>query len=142
MQALDVLAALSSLATAVGVGIAAFQLRVARQHSVTTFEDSLTAQYRQVASTLPLDALLGESLTEDVHATHLAYFYRYFDLCNEQAFLHRTGRISECTWRFWKEGISTNIRRPAFARAWREIAERATDDFDELRLFFTDDKIV
>jgi hypothetical protein len=134
MQFLEVLSALSSFATAFGVGVAAYQLRITRKQSVTTFEDSLTAQYRQVASTLPLKALLGESITNEEHDAHLQYFYRYFDLCNEQAYLHKTGRISESTWDFWKDGILTNLRRPAFTTAWQEIASKANDDFGELRL--------
>jgi len=134
MQILEVLSALSSIATAFGVGVAAYQLRITRKQSVTTFEDSLTAQYRQVASTLPLTALLGESLTNEEHDAHLQYFYRYFDLCNEQAFLHKCGRISKSTWDFWKDGILTNLHRPAFATAWQEIASKANDDFGELRL--------
>ncbi len=134
MQPLEVLSALSSAATAIGVGVAAYQLRITRKQSVTTFEDSLTAQFRQIASTLPLKALLGESLTSEEHDAHLQYFYRYFDLCNEQAFLHKNGRVSESTWEFWKDGILTNLRRPAFATAWQKIAGKATDDFNELRL--------
>lgn len=133
MPILEVLSALSSVATAIGVGVAANQLRVTRKLSVTTFEDSLTTQYRQVASNLPLKALLAEQLSEQEHAEHLQYFYRYFDLCNEQAFLYKNGRISEKTWEFWKDGILTNLRRPAFAKAWQEIAYRANDDFSELK---------
>lgn len=133
MQTLEVLSALSSIATAIGVGVAAYQLRVTRKQGVTAFEDSLAAQYRQVASTLPLKALLGEALTDEEHNTHLQYFYRYFDLCNEQIFLHDKGRVSNSTWTFWQDGIRMNLGRPAFARAWREVAHRAKDDFNELR---------
>ena len=133
VQTIDVLTALSSIATAIGVGVAAYQLRVTRKQGVTAFEDSVTAQYRQIASTLPLKALLGESLTQQEHSEHLQYFYRYFDLCNEQAFLHKNGRVSDSTWAFWQDGIETNLRRPAFAAAWQDIASRANDDFNELR---------
>lgn len=134
MQTLEILSALSSILTAIGVWLAACQLRRTRKQSVTTFEDSLTVQYRQIVSTLPLRALLGEPLTDEEHEAHLQYFYRYFDLCNEQAFLHTNSRVSVDTWKFWKDGILTNLRRPAFARAWREIARRAKDDFHELKL--------
>ena len=50
IQAIDVLTALSSIATAIGVGVAASQLWVTRKQGVTAFEDSLTAQYRQIVS--------------------------------------------------------------------------------------------
>ena len=139
MQYLEILSALSSIATAIGVGVAAHQLRITRKQNVTTFEDSLTAQYRQVVATLPLNALLGESITKEEQQTHLQYFYRYFDLCNEQAFLHKSGRISKCTWVFWQDGILTNLRRPAFATARQIIASKANDDFSELRLLCNPD---
>lgn len=134
MQSLEILSALSSIATAVGVGVAAYQLIITSKQNVTAFEDALTAQYRQIASTIPLKALFGELLTNEEHEAHLKYFYRYFDLCNEQAFLHLNGRISDTTWFFWKDGILSNFRRPAFAKAWQDISNRAKDDFDELKL--------
>ena len=140
MQFLEVLSALSNVATAFGVGVAAYQLLITRKQRVTTFEDSLSAQYRQVASALPVNALLGESLTNEEHDAHLKHFYRYFDLCNEQVFLHKSGRISKSTWDFWKDGILTNLRRPAFATAWQEIASKANDDFSELRLLSQPDE--
>lgn len=136
MQLIESLTALSNLATAIGLGVTAYQLLITRKQNVTTFEDSLAAQYRQVASTLPLEALLGEPLDEATHKANLPYFYRYFDLCNEQVFLNKHGRISGATWTFWEDGIRTNLNRPAFARAWSEIARRAKDDFDELRVIY------
>ena len=127
------LSSLASVATAVGVGVAAYQLFIARQQARTTFEDSLNAQYRVAIERLPLEALFGEHVKESEVLSLLPHFYRYFDLCNEQAFLHKNGRISKMTWQNWEEGILTNMRRPAFALAWSEVAARANDDFDYLR---------
>jgi hypothetical protein len=133
MTLADALSALASIATAVGVAVAAYQLLIARQQALTSFEDSLNSQYRAVIERLPLEALFGEPVAPVEIQTHLPTFYRYFDLCNEQAFLHKHGRISTKTWRNWEEGIKTNMSRQAFARAWSEIATRAKDDFDYLR---------
>ncbi len=124
---------IASIATAVGVIVAARQLWLTREQSRTSFEDSLSKEYREIAATLPTKALLGDPLTDEEHAEYFDEFYRYLDLCNEQAFLHETGRISEDTWTLWKDGIVTNLERPAFRRAWREIAVRANKDFSELR---------
>jgi hypothetical protein len=129
----DVYSAVSGVATAIGVAVAAYQLLVARKQAATTFEDSLTVQYREIVAELPLEALFGESLPADQLHSLSPHFYRYFDLCNEQAFLYRSRRITRKTWSNWEEGILTNMRRPAFAQAWAEVARRATDDFDELR---------
>lgn len=128
------LTSLANIATAVGVAVAAYQLLVARQQARTAFEDSLSTQYRQVIERLPMEALFGEQVSRSDVMALLPHFYRYFDLCNEQAFLHRHGRISKKTWANWEEGILANLSRPAFEVAWSEVAARAKGDFDYLRV--------
>lgn len=133
MSPLEVLSALSSIATAVGVAVAAYQLFVTRRQATTTFEDTLNTQYRQAIERLPIEALFGDKLKDQDQAELLPHFYRYFDLCNEQAFLFGLGRVSDKTWHNWEEGIKGNMARPAFASAWSEVARRANGDFDSLR---------
>lgn len=133
MTALEVLSALSNVATAIGVGVAAWQLFTTRQQAATTFEDSLTNQYRTLIERIPVEALFGEKLHHQAQAELLPHLYRYFDLCNEQVFLYKKGRISAQTWENWKDGITGNLARPAFAAAWAQVAARATSDFDHLR---------
>jgi len=124
---------ISSIATAVGVFFAAFQLWHTRARAITTFEDTLANEYREIIDRLPTEAMFGESLTAEVQLKHLHDFYRYLDLTNNQVFLRKIRRISKKTWRFWSEGIETNLARPAFAAAWAEISRRAGNDFSELR---------
>ncbi len=128
-----ILSALGSVATGIAVIVAAWQLYLVHRQSVSNFEDSFAKEYRALAARLPTKALLGEPLSNREHAEHFDEMYHYFDLCNEQAFQHKNGRISSKTWLFWREGIASNLARPAFARAWCEIAARANDDFSELR---------
>src|SRR5258706_14203113 len=97
---LETLSALSNIATAAAVVVAAWQLVLAHRQSVTNFEDSFAKEYRELASELPTKALLGEPLTEEEYAEHFDELYHYFDLCNEQVFLRSIGRISEKTWNF------------------------------------------
>lgn len=123
----------ASLATAAAVFFAAWQIWLTKKQSTTAFEDSLAKEYRELAANLPTKALLGDTLTDEEHSKSFDEMYHYFDLCNQQAFLADTGRISEGTWKFWKDGIRSNIRRPAFERAWSEIAARSSGDFTELR---------
>lgn len=140
MSVADLLQGASNVATAIAAVFTAFgawaavrQLRLLEQQSVTSFEDGLVDEYRDIAKDLPLDALLGVDMSAPRVAEVLPVFYRYFDLCNQQVFLHKQGRIREETWVLWKDGIESNLRRPAFARAWAEIAAKAIGDFDELR---------
>ena len=130
---LEIVSAAASVATALGIFLAAGQLYFSSRQAMTQFEDQLSGQYREIARRLPLEALLGETLSEEAHASALSDFYDYFDLSNEQAFLRRQGRVSTVTWSNWLEGIQENLRRPAFARAWNEVRRRAPDSFDELR---------
>ena len=140
MSAAELFQGVSSVATAIAVIFTAFgawaavkQLRLLEQQSVTSFEDGLVEAYRAIAKELPLEALLGASMSAQDVAAALPAFYRYFDLCNQQAFLHRQGRIRASTWTLWRDGIVSNLQRPAFAMAWAEVAARALGDFDDLR---------
>lgn len=56
----------------------------------------------------------------------------YIDLSNEQVFLRMNGRIRRATWNDWREGIKSNLRRPAFAKAWSAVKDK-TNSFSELR---------
>lgn len=136
MSILEYLSAVASLATASAVIVAAWQLVLTKRQSVTTFEDLFAKEYRDLVSRLPTKALLGEPLNDEEYEAHFDEMYHYFDLCNEQVFLSKSGRISNETWIFWKDGIRTNLRRPAFERAWSEIAAKAKDDFSELKSIF------
>lgn len=129
----EYLSVIANLATAIAVIVAAWQLFLAHRQSVMSFEDSFAKEYREIMSKLPTKALLGEPLTNAEYANHFDEMYHYIDLCNEQAFLKQSGRISNKTWVFWQEGIALNMKRPAFERAWSEIAYRSNGDFSELR---------
>lgn len=43
--------------------VATWQLRITSQQALTTFEDSLAHEYRDLAARLPTKALLGEPLS-------------------------------------------------------------------------------
>ena len=136
IELFTVINAMASVVMALGVIVAARQLRLTKQQALVEFEDALASQYRQIAAELPLEALLGESLTELQMKQALPTFYRYFDLSNEQAFLHGIHRVSPDTWKFWFDGIESHFRRPAFRDAWKKICARANSDFKELRALF------
>lgn len=129
----DVIQTIGSLVTAAGVGIAARQLFHSQQQARSSFEDQLSAQYREISRRLPIEALLGENLERDVQLRALPDFYHYFDLSNEQAYLHRHGRVRPDTWREWLEGIEQNLARPAFKEAWREVNRRSSESFSDLK---------
>jgi hypothetical protein len=116
-----------------GIFFAGCQLLITYKQSVTAFEDGIAREYRELAGRLPTGALLGEAISDEEHQESFDEFYHYFDLTNEQIFLRQYGRIRRWTWENWRDGIRSNIRRPAFARAWTEIKERSNGDFNGLR---------
>jgi hypothetical protein len=129
----DILVDAGSLATAVGVIFAGAQLWISRRQSRTQFEESLSSRYRDIVSQLPVGAFLDEAMSPDELQEARSAFYRYFDLCNEQAFLNEQGRISDEAWEQWRDGIESNMRRRAFEAAWSEIEPKIGGDFDEFR---------
>lgn len=97
---IEILSAFANIATAAAVVVGAWQLVLGQHLSVTNFEDPFAKEYRALAATLPTKALLGEALADDEHMKHFDEMYHYFDLCNEQVFLQRGGRVSDNTWVF------------------------------------------
>lgn len=125
--------------TAAGIFLAAWQLRVTKRQAITSFEDTIAREYRDLANLLPTTALLGEELPDAEYEQAFDELYHYVDLCNEQVFLRQLGRIRRQTWIFWRDGIRSNLRRPAFHRAWSEISQRSNGDFAELRRLIASD---
>jgi hypothetical protein len=130
---LDLLNAAASVATAAGVFVAVVQIRADLRMQTTEFEDELDRENREIALALPMEALLGEPLTDDQHRLALEQFYRYFDLANQQVFLREIGRITDARWETWCDELKINLAKPAFARAWEEIRRRAPAEFILLR---------
>jgi hypothetical protein len=119
------------------------QLQTGNELALTSFEDSLAREYREIARNLPVAALLGEPGPEPgtvEFSESLPQFYSYFDLSNEQAFLQNAGRVRAKTWDEWKDGITGNLSKPQFAAAWRYIHERAAPlgEFDGVAAIWSD----
>ncbi len=99
-----------------------------------TYEDSFVREYRKIVQQIPTAALLGELLTPRERTKSLNAFYHYIDLCNEQAYQAKLGRIRKATWDEWKSGIEGNLRRPEFMRAWAYVAAKSDGEFQDLRV--------
>jgi len=123
----------ASIATAIGVCIAAWQIRESRKLAQTTFEDGLDQQYRKLAMGIPVDALIGEPI--NVKKDELReIIYNYLDLCNEQTYLRQKKRIGKNRWKEWNDGIRDNLSKPAFKEVWDEIKDKALNTFTALEL--------
>jgi hypothetical protein len=125
--------AVASWVMAISVLLAWRQIRLAKQQATTAFEDSMAKEYRELAAKIPTEALLGEDLNPEDFKKSFDEFYHYIDLSNEEVFLRQRNRITEKTWKYWLDGIKSNLSKPAFKRAWEEIKEKADGSFMELR---------
>ena len=133
MNWMELVTTIASVATAVAVFFAWWQIRLAKRQAITQFEDSLGREYREIAQRIPVKALLGEEIEDKLYEEALDDLYHYIDLTNEQVFLRQNNRITLKTWENWCDGIKSNLSRPAFKKAWAEIKSRATESFNELR---------
>ncbi len=138
MELVEALTLAANAATALGVGMAAWQLRLSKSQSRTDFEDGLTTQFRDILKDIPPRILLGDDVEIDIDDPCFISLYRYIDLCNEQVFLRMMKRVSKETWINWRDGIDGMMRLPGLARAWMTIRRRLPSRFSELAAFGAD----
>jgi len=112
---------IASIATAIGVGIAAWQMWESRKLNGAAFEDSFDQQYRELSYTIPVDALLGKELDKAKENEAREAVYNYLDLCNEQVYQRAKKRISKERWHEWALGMELNFSRPFFKQVWSEV---------------------
>ncbi|MAY40001.1 MULTISPECIES: hypothetical protein [Spongiibacter] len=124
---------LAPYATALGVVVAMVQLWRTATQSVTTFEDSISKEYREITRRIPYKALVGIEMSDVEKEEALNEIYNYMDLCNEQIFLRKAKRVRKTTWNDWQEGMKLNFGLPFFREASEEILDRLPTTFNELR---------
>ncbi len=116
----------------VGVGIFGIVTQVwsVRRSARLNFEQHFIDRYRQVVARMPLSHLWGDCESHmdvpdhvDPTTVERAYF-DYFELCEEQFYYRRGGRISNATWRDWAIGITSNGQLPTFRSAWHDFETR------------------
>lgn len=134
----EVVTAIATIVASVGVLFAYRQLCISKKIAQAQFEDGLAKEYRDLTSGIPTKALLGEDLSELEYQDSFDELFRYVDLTNEQVSLRERGRISKAVWWYWLPGIQSNLRLPAFHRAWTDIKGRCKS-FEELRRLENED---
>ena len=123
---------IASSLTAIGVVIAAWEIRQGWKLSQTQFEDSLDQQYRELAKGIPVDALIGKNVREEQKELTRELIYNYLDLSNEQVFLRQKNRIRKDTWLDWCSGINSHLGKTEFQSVWQEIKAESPNTFSFL----------
>ncbi len=114
--------------------VALYQVWKNTEQSKTTFEDSLSKEYRDISKNIPYNALIGKELDDEEKNQACNEIYNYMDFCNEQIFLRKSGRVRRNTWNNWQEGMCTNFSLPIFVRVSEEVFKELPDTFKELRM--------
>jgi hypothetical protein len=120
----DSFGGLSALFSGLGlVGIGFALVHEAR----VTLEQRLGEEYRILLKDLPLAALVWERADDSPEPTaareesELRSAYRYFDLCNSQAFFFKQGQVRRRTWHAWRQGMVDHLRRQWFQDCWHQL---------------------
>ncbi|MEL0083214.1 MAG: hypothetical protein VW985_09285 [Gammaproteobacteria bacterium] len=133
MEIYETARVVASLATAIGVAIAAWQIRRNAEQTRTAFEDSLNKEYRELMRPVPLNALVGETVAEKEAELAKDAIYNYLDFCNQQVYLRKKKRVRKATWLEWQEGMKTNFSLPLFTEVAQLVFARLPEIFSELR---------
>jgi hypothetical protein len=124
MSAGDWIAVVSALVAAGSVVAALTGVR--DQLRMATFI-AYTDRYSTIMSRLPFAARQPGSGYELAAATQeeavetLGAFRDYFNLCSEELWLYKTGKIDKDTWQIWKLGMQQVTAFPAFEDAWSAL---------------------
>jgi hypothetical protein len=133
METYETARVVASIATAIGVAIAAWQIRRNAEQIKTSFEDSLNKEYRELMRPVPLKALVGENDIGNETKEAKEAIYNYLDFCNQQVILRKQKRIRKSTWLEWQEGMKINFKLPLFAEVAEMVFAKLPDIFSELR---------
>jgi hypothetical protein len=131
--------AIAAIATAISAIGAAWTLREMRAIAQGSFEDGFDMQYRDLAFVIPVDALIGDTVAEDMKVKTRECIYNYLDLSSEQAFMRMNGRIRRATWNSWSLGMKSHLKKPEFKKVWDEVFAAAPDTFTYLAKLIEDD---
>jgi hypothetical protein len=125
----------SSVAAIAGifvVAIMAWQVRETRAIAQSAFEESFNEQYRKLARSIPVDALLGKAVKEHLKSSTREEVYCYLDFSEDQALYRFNGRIRRSTWSSWAAGIKAHIEKEEFAKVWNEVYTHSPVTFSYL----------
>lgn len=92
-----------------------------------------TRRYSEIMDGLPFEARRPggnfslSGLPDPERQRVLGITRKYLNLCSEDLFLTRKGKIDKETWTIWKTGIKDTMRLPCFQGAWTAL--RAEYDF-------------
>lgn len=115
---------LSSLATAIGVLAASYQLWQGRRQLRAGFERTFVERYEHIVRDIDLEVILDGAPVDFDDADVARALFHYFELCEEELYYRAHRRVSRATWRDWWYGIRSLLTNPAIRDAFDRMNER------------------
>ena len=141
-----------------GIGIL-WTISIAREQLAQDFEERFNVEYREILEKIPMEAFIDDSLPKNYFEDrkNLKPFFLYFDLSNEEIYhfkipvkrtlLRKRAIKIRCETRDeWISGIKSNMKLPAFQKAWESLKGQHNPSlpplFGELTAFIKEHKIM
>ncbi len=113
---------LALLALLFGVFKLFFQMK--KQFEFQVFIE-YTKRYQEIMIQFPEDVFSESFSFEKINTVEknkiIKIMRLYFDLCSEELFLYKDGKISEKVWNEWKDGMKYSLSKKIFRDSWKNI---------------------
>lgn len=97
-----------------------------------------TERFHNIVLHLPINyddpTFSMKSLSNQAQETTIRYIRIYFDLCSEEYFLHKKGRLEDEVWKEWLQGMKYTMNLPVFKQIWDDYY-RDTDYYTTFKVF-------
>lgn len=127
----------SAVAVVIGVWFAVIQLAAVRRQEHRQFENLYVQRYWQIIDRLSADFRLRRT-RDNLSERDLLALLSYLELCEDEADLYESGRITRETWNVWKAGIDSMLEEDVF-RAILEDSE--ADKFMTIRRYIAEGRL-
>jgi hypothetical protein len=88
---------------------------------MSTFSN-YTERYQDIITKIPIKSFSdSDQLSENELKANLSNFRAYFNLCSEEYYLNRIGKLRDIVWFTWDEEMRKCMRYPAFRKAWEHV---------------------
>jgi len=99
-----------------------WQTRQTNEQMKLNFFADYTKRYQEILLNLPYEINSPDfdftSLKAGKRERTLRYIQAYFDLCSEEYYLNKAGKIDKKVWLEWEEGIRYTFSKQAYKKAW------------------------
>lgn len=102
-----------------------WQSIITRKQMRLNFFADYTKRYQEIILNFPENINTSEfnfdlikEDNKDLYTKTMRYMRTYFDLCSEEYFLNKDGKINKKVWAEWESGIKYTFSKKAFRDAW------------------------